>query len=161
MIRRPNAFQKLLHRFFMLRPVTAFFATWIHRLDLLILKWTKGRFSAAELVGWPMIQLTTVGAKTNQPRMMPLLGVFDQEKIALIASNLGRAHHPGWYYNLKVRPECDVEFKGRSRKYIAREVIGEEYEHYWKMAISFYAGYEKYKQRAARHIPVMLLEPKK
>jgi deazaflavin-dependent oxidoreductase (nitroreductase family) len=63
--------------------------------------------------------------------------VFEREKIALVASSLGRAHNPGWYYNLKAHPECEVEFKGRSRKYLAHEIMGAEYEHYWKLAISF------------------------
>ncbi len=161
MIRQPNAFQKLLHRFAMLRSVTAFFAPRIHQLDQLLLKWTDDRHSFSEILGWPIIQLTTVGAKTNQPRTMPLVGVFDQEKIALIASNFGREHNPSWYYNLKAHPECTVNFNRRSGKYTARETTGEEYAHYWQLAISFYGGYEKYKQRAARrHIPVMLLEPK-
>jgi len=86
----------------------------------------------------------------------------DRNSIALIASSFGRAHNPGWYYNLKANPECDVLFKGRLGKYVARETSGDEYDHYWKIAVSYYAGYEKYKERAApRHIPVMVLEPKK
>ncbi len=162
MTRQPNTFQKLLHRLVMLRPVTAFFAPRVHLLDKAVLKWTHGKHTAAEILGWNIIPLTTVGAKTNQPRTVPLVGIFDREKIALIASSFGRKHNPGWYYNLKAHPECEVSFNGHSKKYIARETVGEEYERYWELANSFYAGYEKYKQRAAhRHIPVMLLEPRK
>ncbi len=69
---RPNAFQKLLHRFFMLRSVTAFFAPWIHNVDKAVLKLTKGKYTASGILGWDIIQLTTIGAKTNQPRTMPL-----------------------------------------------------------------------------------------
>ena len=145
----------------MWRPITAFFATRLHRIDNLVLKVSGGRFTLAQLAGWTIIQLTTIGAKSNQPRTMPLIGVMDGEKIALIASSFGREHNPGWYYNLKTHPECDVVFNGRSGKYVARELYGEEYNCYWQLAVSFYAGYEKYKERAAyRHIPVMLLEPK-
>jgi len=162
MIREQNAFQKLLHCFVMLRSITAFFAPRVHRLDQLILNWTKEKHSASEILGWPIIQLTTIGAKTNQPRTMPLVGIFDHEQIAIIASNFGREHNPGWYYNLKAHPECNVNFNGRSGKYIARETTGEEYERYWQLATSFYAGYDKYRQRAGhRHIPVMVLEPRK
>ena len=93
----PNGFQKLLHRFLMLRPVTAFFAPRVHHLDKAVLKLTGGKFTAAEILGWNIIQLITIGAKTNQPRTMPLVGVFDGEKIALIASSFGRKHNPGWY----------------------------------------------------------------
>ena len=156
---KPNAFQKLLHRFVMIRPVTAFFAPRIHRLDHALLERTNGKHSLAEILGWPIIELTTIGAKTNQPRSLPLIGIIDNKKIALIASSFGREHNPGWYYNLKAHPECNVLFNGRTGKYIARETEGDEYNYYWKLAVSYYAGYEKYKERAAhRHIPVMLLE---
>jgi deazaflavin-dependent oxidoreductase (nitroreductase family) len=160
-IKRPNIIQKLVHRIVMWRPVTAFFATRLHRIDTLVLKISGGKFTLAQLAGWTIIQLTTIGAKSNQPRTKPLIGVMDGEKIALIASSFGREHNPGWYYNLKAHQECDVVLNGKSGKYIARELSGEEYNHYWQLAVSFYAGYEKYKERAAhRHIPVMLLEPK-
>jgi deazaflavin-dependent oxidoreductase (nitroreductase family) len=156
----PNALQKLLHRFFMMRPVTAFFAPWIHQVDKAILKLTKGKYAVSQILGWDIVQLTTIGAKTGQLRTMPLVALSDGEKIALIASSLGRPHNPGWYYNLKKEPECDVEWKGRSGKYVAREAEGKEYEKYWQLALTFYAGYERYKERAGRKIPVMVLEPK-
>ena len=102
-----------------------------------------------------------MGAKTNQPRTMPLVGLSDGKKVALIASSFGRRNNPGWYYNLKAHPECEVSFNGKSEKYIARETRGEEYKKYFDMAVSQYAGYQKYKERAAhRHIPIMVLEPK-
>ncbi|HEX5942772.1 MAG TPA: nitroreductase family deazaflavin-dependent oxidoreductase [Anaerolineales bacterium] len=161
-MRKPNAIQKLLHRFFMLPSITAFFAPRVHLIDQAILSLTRGKWTATEILGWNIIQLTTVGAKTKQPRTMPLMGMFDQEKIALIASSFGRKHNPGWYYNLTAHPECEVRFNGHSGIYLAREAMGEEYDLYWQMAVSFYEGYEKYQQRAAhRHIPVMVLEPKK
>ncbi len=161
-IRRPNALQKLLHRVVMWRPITEFFASRLHRIDKAIMKLTNGKISGAGILGWPIIQITTIGAKTKQPRTMPLIGVFDQEKIALVASSFGREHNPGWYYNLKAHPECDVYFNGCTERYMAHETTGEEYNRYWKLALSYYSGYEKYKQRAAhRHIPVMLLEPVK
>jgi deazaflavin-dependent oxidoreductase (nitroreductase family) len=160
-VKRPNAFQKMLHRFFMIRSVTAFFAPRIHHVDRAILELTKGKHSLAEILGWPIVEVTTLGAKTHRLRSLPLVGIMDDQKIALIASGFGREHNPGWYYNLKAHPECDVLFNGRTGKYIARETEGEEREGYWQLAVSYYAGYEKYKERAShRHIPVMVLEPK-
>jgi hypothetical protein len=49
---------------------------------------------------------------------------------------------------------------GIEGKDVAREVDGNEYGKYWQLAISYYAGYEKYKERADRRIPIMVLEPK-
>jgi deazaflavin-dependent oxidoreductase (nitroreductase family) len=162
MTSQPNAVQKLLHRFIMLRPVTDFFAPRIHHLDNAVLKLTLGRSTAVEILGWNVIQLTTIGAKSQQPRIVPLVGIFDGEKIALIASSFGRHHNPSWYYNLRANPECKVLFKGKLLEYVAREANDNEGERYFQLAVDQYAGYQKYRERAShRHIPVMVLEPKK
>jgi deazaflavin-dependent oxidoreductase (nitroreductase family) len=161
MRRKPNLLQRLIHHFLMLRPVTAFFAPRVHQVDKTILELTRGKFTLSEILGWNIIQLTTTGAKSSQPHTMPLIGLFDGERIALIASSFGRKHNPAWYYNLKAHPECSVQSNKRTGTYLAREVEGEEYRKYWELGVSYYAGYEKYKERAAhRHIPVMVLEPK-
>ena len=159
---KPNAFQKILHRFLMLRPISVFLAVILHRVDAVMLKLSGGKHTITGFVGLPIIQITTIGAKSGQPRTMPLVSLFDGEKIALIASNFGQKHNPGWYYNLKAHPQCAVQINGRVVKYIARQVEGDEREKYWKMAVSFYKGYDLYKIRAAhRQIPVMVLEPAK
>lgn len=146
----------------MLRPITMFFSTRMHRIDNTILKLTGGNHTATELIGWPVVQLTSIGAKTAKVYTLPLIGLFDGEKIALIASSFGRQHNPGWYYNLKSNPECAIQFNNYSGKYIARETAGEEREKYWQSAVSYYEGYNAYKVHAAhRQIPVMILEPVK
>lgn len=158
---KPNAYQKLVHRFLMLRPVSAFLSVALHRADTFLLRLTRGQYTVTRIVGLPIIQLTTKGAKTGQLRTIPLVSLPDRESIALVASNFGQKHNPGWYYNLKANPECDVRFNGRAQKYIAREATGDERDHFFQIAVSYYAGYERYEERAApRHIPVMVLEPK-
>jgi deazaflavin-dependent oxidoreductase (nitroreductase family) len=158
---RPNLMHRLLHVVVSIRPLVPFFASNMHRLDLYFLKLTGGKYSLAELAGWTIIQLTTVGAKTGKERTIPLLAGIEDDKIALIASSYGRERNPGWYYNLKTNPECKVAFKGISLPYVAREVHGDEYDKYWNLVASNYVGYEKYKKYAAhRHIPVMVLELK-
>jgi deazaflavin-dependent oxidoreductase (nitroreductase family) len=159
---RPNTFQRFIHHFLMLRPVSAFLARVLHHLDSFILRLTRGKYTVTQVVGLPIIQLTTMGARTGRARTMPLVGLFNGEKIALIGTNFGRKHNPGWYYNLKAYPECEVRFNGRRDKYIARETEGDEREKYWQTAVSYYKGYDDYRIRAAhRKIPIMLLEPRK
>lgn len=159
---KPNRYQKLSHRFLMLKPVSAVLAVVLHRADALLLRMTRGRRTFTRIAGLPIIQLTAKGAKTGQWRTMPLAGIPDGEKFVLIASNFGQKHYPGWYHNLKAHPECEVRFNGRLHAYVARESLGEEREHYFQLAVSYYEGYEKYKERAApRKVPVMVLEPKK
>jgi deazaflavin-dependent oxidoreductase (nitroreductase family) len=159
---QPNALQKSLHRILMLKWFSTFFALVLYRLDGLVLKLTSERHTITELVGLPIIQLTTTGAKSGQPRTMPLVSLVDGERIALIGSNFGRKPNPGWYYNLKANPACSVHFRGKIGQYVARQAVGEERERYWAMAVSYYRGYELYKKRALhRVIPVMVLEPAK
>lgn len=158
---QPNAFQKMTHRVLMLKPISMLLSKILYRADNLLLRVTKGKMTVTRIVGLSVIQLTTKGAKTGKLRTMPLIGFPDGEKLALIASYFGGEHNPGWYYNLKANPECEVWINGETRKYIARESFDEEREKFFQMANSFYAGYGKYRERAAhRHIPVMVLEPK-
>jgi len=158
---KPNLLQRLLHRIVMIHPVSKFFAPRMHRLDFWMLKLSGGKYTLSELAGWTIIQLTTIGAKTAQKRTMPLIATFDGDKIGLIASSFGRKNNPGWYYNLKANPVCFVDHNGKIVCFEAREVDGDEYDKYWQMGTSVYAGYEAYKERAShRHIPVIVLEPK-
>jgi deazaflavin-dependent oxidoreductase (nitroreductase family) len=145
----------------MLRPVTEFFAPRVNKIDKAILRLTNGKHTASEIMGWNIIQLTTIGAKSGEPRTISLAAFLDGEKIALVASSFGWKRNPAWYYNLKAYPECKAEGSGRTGNYTARETSGEEYRKYWQLAVSYYEGYEKYKERAGRKIPVMLLEPKR
>ncbi len=158
---QPNSIQKLSHRFLMLKPISALLAKILYRADNFLLWATRGKLTVTRIVGLQVIQLTTKGAKTGKLRVMPLIGFPDGEKIALIASYFGGEHNPGWYYNLKANPECEARINGRIGKYVAREVFDEEREKYFQLATSYYAGYQKYRERAAhRHIPVMVLESK-
>ena len=134
-----------------------------HPIDSSFLKLSKNKYTFTEIVGGiKIVQLMTVGAKTGRSYNIPLVATFDEACIVLIASNFGQLHNPGWYFNLKKKPECHISINGKVEKYIARETIGQEREAYWRKAVSVYEGYEMYKKRAFyRKIPVMLLEPVK
>jgi deazaflavin-dependent oxidoreductase (nitroreductase family) len=163
MYSRPNFFQRGLLWFFMQKIVSVAITPALHRVDGFFLKLSGGRFFfSSNLVGIPAFKIITIGAKSNQPRTLLIFGFSEDESIAVIASNFGQARNPSWYYNLRANPKCQVEWKGTSHEYIAREAQGEEREKYWNMAVSFYKGYELYRIRAAsRQIPVMILEPAK
>ncbi len=159
----PNLFQRGLLYIFMQKSVTAIITPILHRVDGFFWKISGGRlFFSSWFVGIPAFRITSIGAKSKQPRSLVLYGFSEGEQIALIASNFGQPHNPSWYYNLKANPKCQVEWKGASCEYVAREAVGEERERFWRLAVSYYKGYDLYKIRAAhRHIPVLILEPAK
>lgn len=108
----------------------------------------------------PTLMLTSTGAKSGQPRTVPLVYVRDGARIILIASHYGSDRHPAWYYNLRANPACTVSVGGRERPYVAREAEGEEREELWRRAVALYVGYDMYKARAeGRRIPVLVLDP--
>lgn len=161
-MKQPNFIQRLIHRVLMYRPVTEFLAPRTKAIDTFFLKLTNGKHTLSELAGWNIVHATTYGTKTGKEIKLILIAIAHEEKLALIASNFGRQQHPNWYFNLLKTPECRVQLNGVEGVYVAREAHGEEREAFWQLAVSHYAGYEKYKERAApRLIPVMLLDPKK
>jgi deazaflavin-dependent oxidoreductase (nitroreductase family) len=126
-----------------------------------VLALTRGRYSAVGwLTGLPLITVTMQGAKSGQPRSLPLLGIPVDEKIVVIGSNWGRAQHPAWAYNLRAHPEVTVTLDHVSALFVARETDGEEREQCWRAAAKIYPGYDLYKQRAKdRKISVWVLTP--
>ena len=127
-------------------------------LDKWLIKVSKGRINTT--VAWPCLLLTTKGIKTRKLRTIPLVYIEDGKNLVLIASKGGSLHHPSWYINLRANPEVTVFLNGKSSRYIAREVEGEEWDYHWKKAVELYSGYEKYRRRAqGRRIPVVVLKP--
>jgi deazaflavin-dependent oxidoreductase (nitroreductase family) len=144
-------------------PGSWFLARVLHRLDRLTVRLSGGRWSLTGiLAGVPVMMVTTTGARSGRPRTAPLLCIWDKShpsRFALIASNWGQKHIPGWYFNLKANPQATCSIDGRSGAYAAHEATEEEYERFWGYATETYGGYWLYKKRAGRRIPIVVMEP--
>ncbi len=127
------------------------------RLDPPMLRLSGGRVSSVYPV--PIMLLTTTGAKTGQPRTLPLLYLTDGEQLVLIASNYGKTSHPAWYRNLVANPKVEVLAGKKSGTYTASEITDPaERERAWDLALDMYAGYGDYEGRAGdRTIPLVRL----
>ena len=132
--------------------------------DRVLLKRTNGRTTLTTiLTGIPVVQLTSIGAKSGLPRVHSLFGVYresDSDVFAFIGTNFGRKQYPAWYYNLKENPVATCSIKGQVGEYEAHEATGEEYERFWQAAQAAYVGFPNYKQRVGeRDIPIMVMTP--
>jgi deazaflavin-dependent oxidoreductase (nitroreductase family) len=127
------------------------------RLDPPLLRATGGRVSSVYPA--PVMLLTTTGAKTGQPRTLPLLYLTDGDAIILIASNYGKTSHPAWYRNLVANPTVQVLAGRKSGTYTATEISDPaERDRAWDLALDQYAGYGDYEGRAGdRTIPLVRL----
>jgi deazaflavin-dependent oxidoreductase (nitroreductase family) len=61
--------------------------------------------------------------------------------------------------NLKANPGAAVEVGGRKMRVRAEEAGPEEKERLWPRLVEMYGGYESYRRRTDREIPVGLLRP--
>jgi deazaflavin-dependent oxidoreductase (nitroreductase family) len=161
--RQYNLLQRFVQKFASTRPGAWFGAHAMHHFDRAFFKLSGGRATLTSYIGGlPMVMLTTNGAKSGLPRATPLVAIQDEtnpRRLALIASNWGQDHHPGWYHNLKANPLAHCAIDGVSSTYLAHEASGEEYTRFWQKATQTYLGYPLYRQRVGeRRIPIMVLE---
>lgn len=121
------------------RPLAWLLARVLHHLDGPVLRRSRGRRSVTSaLTGLPIVELTTVGARSGEARTLPIIGVPDGDRLVLVASNYGQRRNPGWYYNLRANPRCSVVFRGQRYEMEAYEADGEERERLWELDVSVY-----------------------
>jgi len=142
-------------------PGSWLFARVLHRIDRPLHRLTRGRYTFASLLsGIPVVMLTSTGAKSGEPRTVPVLGIPTQGAVAIIASNYGQYHHPAWCHNLRAHPDAEVVVDGARRRVRAVEADGERRAQIWREGLRVYPGFSQYERRAAhRRIPIFVLEP--
>jgi deazaflavin-dependent oxidoreductase (nitroreductase family) len=112
----------------------------------------------ARSVGCPVVLLTTTGRKSGEPRTAPIFGFQKGQSVVVVPSNAGKKHYPSWYFNLRSNPQAQVQLGSQLWQVRAREATLEERERLWPFLASQYGGYDVYRQRTDRHIPVLILE---
>jgi deazaflavin-dependent oxidoreductase (nitroreductase family) len=159
---RPNALRRLVRKIAEIVPTSWIRPRALVFTDRAVFRLSGGRTTmSAWISGLPIIMLTTTGARTGRQRTLPVLALPDDDRLVVIASNYGRTSHPGWYYNLRARPDATISWKGSSVDVHARELAGEERQRYVDRGIEAYPWWAPYHQRAApRLIPVIMLTPR-
>lgn len=116
------------------------------------LGWTAGSM--------PVVQLTTIGRKSGEPRTVMLTSPHqDGDTMVLVASRGGDDHHPAWFLNLRDHPQVEVETEGRPKRTMtARIADTAERAELWPIVVDAYSGYADYQKRTDREIPLVLLE---
>jgi len=115
-----------------------------------------GRFE-----GKSLLLLHTRGAKSGQERINPLAYVRDGDRYVIIASKGGAPTNPSWYYNILASPLVTVE--AGNETFQARAAVAEEPERtrlYNKM-VEMMPGFDDYRRKTTRNIPVIVLTPVK
>lgn len=108
--------------------------------------------------GSSLVLLHTVGARTGEPRVSPVLAIPDDGGWLVIASAAGSPTHPSWYFNLKADPDAAIEIGTETVLVHAADVPAESYETDWAKFSGRSPGFEDYKSRAGgRVLPIVRL----
>jgi deazaflavin-dependent oxidoreductase (nitroreductase family) len=105
-----------------------------------------------------LLLLTTVGAKSGQPRTLPLGYTTDGDRIVVNASRGGGRYNPDWFHNLVANPIVTVEIGTEKFQARARVTEGEERERLFAERATPGSRLESYQQRTTRVIPIIVLE---
>ena len=117
-----------------------------------------GNPSGGPFKGRDVLILTTTGAKTQAERENPLVYTRDGSRIVIVASKGGAPTHPAWYHNLRAHPLVTVELGGEKFQARAEVADGDEYERLYKQHADVNPGFNDYRARTSRKIPVVTLE---
>jgi deazaflavin-dependent oxidoreductase (nitroreductase family) len=107
--------------------------------------------------GAPLLLLHTVGAKSGQERVNPMMYLKVPEGFAVFASKAGADTNPAWYHNLLANPHVRAEIGTRTVDLTARVAGDEEREPIWAAQKAANPGFADYEQRTTRQIPVVIL----
>jgi len=108
--------------------------------------------------GVPTLLLTTMGRKTGQPYTTPLIYGQDGDRYLLVASRGGAPTNPGWYRNLVIQPDVEIQVKADRFSVRARTATPEEKGPLWELMAKIWPNYDEYKTKTAREIPLVILE---
>lgn len=157
---QPNILQRLVQVVASSKPGAWLLQRTMYRLDRPLMRLTKGRVGANMLSGIPMGLFTTTGAKSGEPRTMPLAFVPVGDALAVFGTNYGQPRTPGWVFNLLAHPQAVVDYRGSRVEVTARLAEPAEEDAAWAAAGAIYRGYPKYRERLTGRTPkVFILEP--
>jgi len=155
---RDGVLARVLTRFASTKP-----GSWTVRkmmpLDRRVLLRTEGRMTVLGPIGAPMLLLETVGRKSGQVRVSPLLFARDGGSAIVVGSNFGQAHHPAWTGNLLADPTATIVVRGQRIPVTAELLEGAAADAAYQKMVEVTQVYAAYKGRTDRNIRVFRLTP--
>jgi len=109
-------------------------------------------------LGYPILLLTTTGARTGHQTTSPLGFSVDRGRVFVVASKGGAPAHPAWFLNLQANPSVTVEL-GPNR-HEARAVVaeGEERDRLYAILAADAPTLRAHAKKTTREFPIVVLE---
>jgi deazaflavin-dependent oxidoreductase (nitroreductase family) len=114
----------------------------------------------AMFADYPMVILHTIGAKSGNPLLVPLvLTINDAGDWLLFGSFAGSPKNPAWVYNLRAHPEIEIEYGTETLNVNIIELSDAEAKQKVDVQANISDVFASYiKSAAPRNIPVFKIE---
>ena len=110
--------------------------------------------------GFPLLLLTSTGAKSGEQRVNPVAYFDIDDKIYVVGSSAGRDRDPAWAFNIRAHPDVSVEIGSDApRAVTARELPRDERDSVYAVVAERAPGFADYETLTDRVIPVFELVP--
>ena len=127
-------------------------------LHVALYRMSDGKF-ASKIANLPILLITTFGRKSGKPHTNPVVYVKDGQDYLVSATNGGSDTDPGWYLNLKTRPEAKIEVGDTAFNVRAVITESEERTRLYEKFKAASNNFVKYEQGTSRVLPVIRLTP--
>jgi deazaflavin-dependent oxidoreductase (nitroreductase family) len=120
---------------------------------------TGGKNRMSQMMGFPVVLLTTKGAKSGQERTVSIAGFPDGDDAWLVIASAGGSHrHPAWFNNMVKHPEdLWLEVGSRKMKVTGESLHGREREDAFARVVVQSPRFGGYQKKTDREIPVVRL----
>ncbi len=117
-----------------------------------------GEITLGRLAGANLLLMTSIGARSGEPRIAPLGYTRDGDRYVVVGSNSGRPQQPGWLANIRANPIVGVEvgvetFQGR-----ATITTGAERQRLWASHVAAIPHFATYEKMVERELQVVTIE---
>ena len=122
-------------------------------------KATDGRVGH-KMLGVPTLLLRTTGRRSGVQRTNALVYARDGDEYLVVASKGGAPEAPGWLYNVKAKPEVEIQVGRERRPGVARVVErgAPDFDRQWRIVNENNGDrYDAYQKKTDRSIPIVAI----
>lgn len=116
-----------------------------------------GKVTSGPFLGRNLLLLHTVGARTGEDRLAPVVYTTDGDAIVIVASKGGAPTDPAWYLNILANPVVTVELGDETFQARATVTEGEQRDRLYATHAAQHPAFSEYPKRTTRVIPVLEL----
>jgi deazaflavin-dependent oxidoreductase (nitroreductase family) len=110
--------------------------------------------------GVPTLLLTTTGRKTGMLRRTALIYGIDGDDYVIVASKGGHPTNPLWFENLVEDSNVEIQVGPQIIQAHASVITDEtRYQRVWGQMATVWPGFNEYKEKTSRIIPLVALTP--